>query len=449
MSPTLPELLTRLHATLDRRPRPEDLLPDLLALGGWEPAEERRLRLVRAVARNNAPWGWSSMSGDFWRPVGLERQLRKAAELFPGAHIPLNLANDPQGARAVLGRLWQELGAEVHQPDAPPDFLHGRLNRAQRAQAGIELSNHAYNKRFRLARRLALKRLRLERQLRQRALLLASKSRLASRLSLEEFGRERAAAAFVAYYTSSANRRSVFSAWGQERAKDDVAALLLDRCRRTPECNWYAVAHVYPTPEVLSHLSDTQKGALLGQVGALMAEAAELMRGLWARSSFRRESMVVKRGDDSSTWNLLAGAWNQLRDGWINLLYALGAEAVLEEQLPGKVMRLMAADVAYIHRAWGKGGLDPNTQVWNALPLPWEVLSGAARCTWAEVEGACAAAGLHPVRSGWTGPRREARTRPFTPTPELVHGVAVHHPALALWLRSAGVFSGKAIKAKG
>lgn len=158
-------------------------------------------------------------------------------------------------------------------------------------------------------------------------------------------------------------------------------------------------------------------------------------------NTFRRDSMVVKRGDDSSTWNLTAGAWNKARDNWMNLLYALGMEFVLDDLCPGKVLRLMAADVAHWHRATG-GGLDPNTQVWAALPLPWEVLSSQADCTRKQVEAACAYAGLNPEKSGWLAPRPHGIV-PFYPTPELVHGVAVANPYLALILRRNRVFSGK------
>ena len=141
----------------------------------------------------------------------MERQLRKAAELFSGIDVPSNVASDPQGVMPILAQMWQQLGYRM-EPDDTPDFLHGRLNRAQRLAAGVELGNHAYNKRFRLAQRLARKRARLQKQLRQRTLLLASKSRLASQLTREEFMREPVAATFVAYYTASASRRSVFSA---------------------------------------------------------------------------------------------------------------------------------------------------------------------------------------------------------------------------------------------
>src|SRR5437762_1117059 len=98
--------------------------------------------------------------------------------------------------------------------------------------------------------------------------------------------------------------------------------------------------------------------------------------------------MIVRKGNDSSTWNVTAGAWNRAREGWIAIVYAMGMEAILERQCLGKVLRLMAADVAAWHRATG-GDVDPDTRVWAALPLPWNVLTGEAECPRERVEAVC------------------------------------------------------------
>jgi hypothetical protein len=84
--------------------------------------------------------------------------------------------------------------------------------------------------------------------------------------------------------------------------------------------------------------------------------------------------------------------------------------------------------------------------VWAALPAPWDVLDGTASCTRAEVEAACRLHGVDPVQKGWTAPRPHGAVEAFRPTPELVHGVEVGHPELALFLRRIGVFSGKSMK---
>ncbi len=141
----------------------------------------------------------------------------------------------------------------------------------------------------------------------------------------------------------------------------------------------------------------------------------------------------------------MAGAWNRARDHWVALAYALGMDAILEELCPGKVLRLMAADVvAWHYRAGGK--LDPNTEVWRELPLPWEVLTGKARCSRQQVEEICQLHELDPEQSGWTTPRPRTAIAPFRATPELVHGITVGNPSLATFLRKAGFFSGKHLK---
>jgi hypothetical protein len=176
---------------------------------------------------------------------------------------------------------------------------------------------------------------------------------------------------------------------------------------------------------------------------------ARLLRRTWERSSIGYppkvggQTMIVRRGTDSSTWNITAGAWNRAREGWIAVVHALGMEELLERQCPGKVLRLMAADVAAWHRVTG-GDLDPDTKVWAELPLPWKVLSGEADCPRARVEAVCRTHGVDPDKNGWSAPRSGRTVHAFRPTPELVHGVAVASPELAATLRKAGWFSGQA-----
>jgi hypothetical protein len=127
--------------------------------------------------------------------------------------------------------------------------------------------------------------------------------------------------------------------------------------------------------------------------------------------------------------------------------------ALIRPVLPGKVMRLMAADLAAWHRMKGET-VDPNTQVWANLPAPWLVLCGSDRgwqglprlypgCTADQVEETCRAFGLDPVRSGWTGFRETGTVSAITMTPELVHGVEIADAQWAAILKQAGVFSAK------
>jgi hypothetical protein len=92
-----------------------------------------------------------------------------------------------------------------------------------------------------------------------------------------------------------------------------------------------------------------------------MVEAPAFLKEQWEANDIG-EDMVVRRGNDPTTWNVTAGAWNRLRDGWFALLYDLRMVVAVERMCPGKMLRLMAADVAWRHRQSG-GGLHQATAV--------------------------------------------------------------------------------------
>lgn len=290
-------LLHTLHASLDRRIRPEDLLAALEQLLGarLSPNERRQFQQARVQANQFNPFGWSSRSRDFHRPGALDLQV--AGQLFI---TPL----PPMAERTNVARLGQYLeaaGAEIGKRSGHNDFLRDRLNQAARHAAGLELSRRQYNKRFRLAQRLERKRATLTLELEKRTLTLMGKSRLASTLSLEAFAADEMTAAFIAYYTARCHVRSEFTNTAQARPYDELADLLFGHCRGSATTNWWAIAHVYPDVEVLANLSDDQKGMLLGRFSAVRSSTAELMGEVWATSTFERETMIVRRGNDSST----------------------------------------------------------------------------------------------------------------------------------------------------
>jgi hypothetical protein len=368
------------------------------------------------------------------------RQAHKAQELFVTAYALSDVeCSDVEKVRALV----THLGAEIRKLPGAGDFKEHRLNQEQRREQGLDLSRRRYNKLFRFLARFEQKVETYHREQRKYRATRVAKSSLAISISYHDFTASREAACFLAYYSARSNRRSVFTNQSQDRAYDEVAQMLLERfkCQPHPQ-GWRAIAYVMPDVEIVQHLSDEDKLELLGLWLEVLQDIADLLQSTWEKSRFNRATMIVKRGDDSSTWNALAGAWNAARQGWISLMHALGLEKELEQMCFGKVLRLMAADVAFWHRASG-GGLEPDTQVWAELPAPWEVFSGNATCTRAEVEAVCQKYGVDPVKKGWTFPRQKRQAVPFQPTPELVHGVAVSHPALALMLRQAGWFSGK------
>ncbi|MFN3649134.1 MAG: hypothetical protein ACK47B_06085 [Armatimonadota bacterium] len=433
-------VLRELYQSLDQRWRPENVAEKLQQLLGAEADRSTAARL-RKVAEHARPTWWtswlSSMPEDFARPVGMGRQLERARVLFDTPERPgdLNLVGIREYLETISARIVKSVGHS--------DFKADRLNRTQRREAGLgEISRRRYNKLFRLAGRMEQKLAQLARELEKREFTLVSKSRLASRLTWEEFSQDRNTACFLAYYVARCNLRSEFTISGQQKPYDELCDALFQRCRASATTNWWALAHAFPDREVLEHLTEEQKGWLLGMWYDVLYRIGRLLHRTWERSSINRETMIVRRGNDSSTWNITAGAWNRAREGWIAVVYALGMEEILERQCLGKVLRLMAADVARWHRVSG-GDLDPDTKVWAELPLPWDVLSGEAECSRAQVEAVCGRHGVDPVKKGWAAPRPGRQVQAFRPTPELVHGVAIASPELATLLRKAGWFSAK------
>lgn len=445
-----------LYDTLRQRRRPEDVADMLLPLlqDRLTPLQARILSKAAAHSLRRSVWQYSAMAHTFRQAVGANRQVQKTAELFE--HVPpAGLRyEDPAEVEAFLQEINPLLGKQVGHHNYRTD----RLDRAARTAAGIDLSKRQYNKLFRAVRHLEEKLRTLVTERRKAEFEQIAKHGLAHELGYEVFARDVDSAAFVAYYAARCNVRSEFTIGGQQRPYDEVADMLFRRCAgpkpsaiarwlgaaaRQPAAtaDWWAIAHVYPAPEALALLTGEQQGELLGRWTTLLQDMAGYLHEVWAQNSFERRTMVVKRGDDSSTWNAAAGSWNKARDNWINLLYALGMEFVLEEMCFGKALRLMAADVVAWHRS-ANHGLDPNTQVWTALPLPWEVFLGEASCTRAQVASACEQAGLDPLKSGWLAPRPHGVVA-FQPTPELVHGVSVTNPYLAAVLKRHRYFSGK------
>lgn len=431
-----------LFLSLHRRIRPEDVAESIRQIVGDDLTRDEAQVLNRAArgALTRNSWGYSSMSTEFRCPVGMRNQIETARDLFSDVDAPSDGDCDrpvviaPYLA-AVSGKIAKRIGAS--------DFKADRLNRACRVEVGLgEMSKRQYNKRFRLLARMERKLAILEREIRKFEYTLVSKSRLATKIGREEFVADRDSACFVAYLTSRANLRSVFTNGPQGRAYDEIADMMFARCRRNPGTNWWVIAHAHTDREVIARLSEEQKGRLLAIWYKLLCGIAELLREVWEKSRFNRSTMIVKRGDDSTTWNATAGAWNKAREGWIVVLHALDMDEVLDVMCPGKVLRLMAADVAAWHRLSG-GGLEPDTAVWAELPAPWDVLNESKACTRADVESVCRTHGVDPIRKGWTAPRPERIVEAYRPTPELVHGVAVGHPGLAAILRKIGAFSGK------
>lgn len=437
------EALAQLHRSLDGRWRPEDVADVIASAFGDELDQRGRLVVERAArySHRRSQWWWSSMSADFARPVDAGRQLDALAHLFSRDRDGLAHAeSDPDALRLIAAGA----GESIHWVPGQVDFLRDRLSRPGRQAAGIDVPKRQYNRRFRFLVRLARKIERLELELRKRQLMLAGRSGLAADITADRFAADPAAACFAAYFVARRNLRRQFSLSGRTNPFDEIADLLYRRCVANPDTDWWMISRVYPMPEVVSRLSAHEQGELIGRWSALMRGAADILGSVWD-SRVDRRTMIVQRGMDSSTWNVVAQAYNTARAGWVNALAAVGALDLLNTACPGKVMRLMAADLAMWHRSAGSD-VDPDTAVWADLPLPWRVLSGRATLTRGMVEQVCRRHGVDAEKRGWTAPRQTRGPVVFEPTPELVHGVSVADPVWAGLLRRAGVFSGKHIR---
>ncbi|SEU32538.1 hypothetical protein SAMN05421811_11134 [Nonomuraea wenchangensis] len=431
------EILAELHSSLDRRYRPEDVAALVLrALEGTLTGRQRAVLTRAAKHSSRDAASFSSMPSDYARPVGGAQVVAAAGGLFGQ---PAEV--DPDDPESLL-EFAASLGRSIRWTPGHTDFLADRLNRQARDTAGMDISKRQYNRRFRVLRRLSAKARTLAVEQDKRRLLMVGVTGFAAEVPLERFVADADAACFVAYYTARRKLRREFSLAGRDNPFDEVASVLLDRC--TSRSDWWMIAQARTSPDVLERLTEHERGLLLGRWSSVLRHSAAMLRERW-RPGTDRETMIVQRGHDSTTWNNLAVAYNAARAGWLACLSALNALDLLDPACPGKMMRLMAADLAAWHHAVGDG-VDPNTKVWAALPPPWEVLDGTATCTRAEVESACRRAGLDPASSGWTAPAPPGATAVFRPTPELVHGVTIGDPVWAALLRRAGVFSGKQVK---
>ena len=432
--------MKELFDSLNKRRRPEDIAQIVREQlrGRLDRKQDALLERAARGSLKQKVFGYTSMLQDFAKPVGMQRQVAKAEQLFNAPPLRPDQCDDPAAVEAFL----RQISPDIRKMFGGNDFKADRLSSKDRRSVGLDLSRRRYNKLFRHLARMERKLHTLIRELKKLELTKIGKSALASRLTWETFSANTDAACFIAYFAARCNLRSEFTVDGQQRPYDEIADMLFARCKEKVDTNWWAIAHVLPSQEVLSRLSDEQKGTLLGEWFTILQDISVLLEETWERSQINRETMIVHRGNDSSTWNNTASAWNKARDNWIALVQAMGMSDMLDTLCFGKVLRLMAADVVAWHYQVG-GKLDPNTAVWNELPLPWEVLSGKNQCPRILVEELCRKYGVDPVKSGWTAAKSFSTVTAFRPTPELVHGVTVTNPFLATLLRREGYFSGK------
>ena len=215
---TVTSVLAELHATLDARPRPEEVAELVLAALGDRLTARERDTLEGAARHSWRRFGWySSMSADFARPAGAGRQVATLSRLFGGdANELVGIAFNPDELRGITTAAGERIGWAPEQVD----FRSDRLSRAERAAAGIDLPKRQYNRRWRFLVRLSAKIDRLENELRKRELMLVGRSGLAADITLERFQRDPVAACFVTYWVARRNlrRRGCVHGGGVRRA---------------------------------------------------------------------------------------------------------------------------------------------------------------------------------------------------------------------------------------
>lgn len=437
--------IDELHATLDQRVTPAEVAAIIVA--GHADGRGRAGEMLRRTAASRPRYYVSSMSSDFERADDCRAQLAAAGRMFGVSVNGIDPA-DISDVRDFIVLLGRRVGGW-----APgDDWKRDRLDKGARRSVSYEVidrglaSKRQYNRHVRALRHLWDKAQRMGGMQVGRRLVLISRSGFAFRITALRMAQDPLTAMFIAYYTARRNERREFTLSGRGNSVDHLADALLADALARDDADVEMLAWVYPRPQVLARLTAEQLGRLLGDWHKVMADTAQQLKVAWpGDANVNRMTMIVRRGMDSSGWNTMASAYNAARAAWLGCVAAAGALPLLEPNLPGKVMRLMAADLAYWHQSSGSG-VDANTTVFARLPLPWEVLEGTASCTAADVRAACAEAGMSPLDNGWTAPRPDSAPTQYRPTPELVHGITVADPAWAGLLRRGGAFSGKKIK---
>ena len=430
----------QLYQSLDQRRRPEDVAEMIVELMRGQLAIHELATLSKAASRSlkNSVYGYTSMLETFGKAVGADKQIKKAIEIFKIDEKENSGYHSVNGIETFL----KEVSPLIHKDIGENNFKSDRLNKDLRKLAGLDISKRNYNKKWRLLKRIEIRLQKFIHESKKIELQKIAKHGLSHTISFEDFSQDLNTACFIAYFNARSNLRSTFTNQSQERPFDEICEMLFNRCLKNPgETQWEAISYMYTDTKVLEHLNDEKKGKLLGKWTAILQELSDFLEELWNQNDIYRKTMAVKKGNDSTTWNNTAGAWNKARDNWMNLIYALGLDSILGDICFGKVMRLMAADVIAWHLSTG-GKIDPNTEVWNVLPLPWEVFQEKAFCNKEMIVNACKDAGIDPEKSGWIAPRTHGVSE-FKPTPELVHGVTVSNPFLAKVLRQNKYFSGK------
>ncbi len=410
---------------LQSRTIPEKVCAELLSLN---PEFSNTIISQHASSSTTKWWMHDKFSTS---TIDLKLSYGIAAQLFPNLKFTLDDFSDEQSTITSIGKMFSELGVEFDF-DEPVDFSY-RLEKQDRRKNTEFVSSNSYNKRFRFALR-CVEKIDKDREAKTKFIFeRISKSRLSHMITLDEFIECKDAAYFIAYFVSQLNRRSQFTAGKQHRAFDKISEFLFKRIPENSK-SWKIVSLVFP--KAISKCSDIEKGEILSKYFSVMELCSKYLQSLVSKNDINMQTMVVKRGNDSYTWNIVAGAYNKCRDGWIEAVYSVNQDEILDVFLPGKVLRLMAADVA-----WGLhgGDLHVDNKVWSEIPKAWDVILGKDVCGKKVIRNVCEKYKVN-VHS-WILPREYSACE-VQDTKNLLHGIEVSSKSFANLLKQNGYFAG-------
>lgn len=414
-----------LQETLSRREPTTGVASLILELGVDLPSQAKTE--LTNLAKGYRPF-W--MNDDFDVVVGAEHQLTTFDVLFPpfSFHVPAGV--DPYNPGDLLDLRNKAL--ELIAPGASSAL--GALAKGRHS--------NPTRKRLRFLKRFEKKIDRVAASIDLRQAQMQAKSRLAYRVQTDD----KLTLAFCAYLAARANRRSIFLIGSQSKAQDIISDGVFKALEESDTTDWFAVAMVKPTRDVIERCTPEQRGELVGLFHGEMQRWADRLAMLWPSLPERmRDEMVMVKGVDSSRWNAFAGALNTMRSAWISATLACELDEVLDSYLPGKAPRLMASDLVWWYRNEGKE-LHEDTRMFAALPRPWEITSGQVEQGRNDILTAARKLGIDAQATGWVGPRHPQPLERPAPEPILVHGIVVSDPVLASSLRRCGAFSGKRLK---
>jgi hypothetical protein len=391
-----------------------------------------------------ASWN-GHLSDDFDRVDPADTQLATYRELFPtidvdNFNVPSTYEkNYVEVNRSLVAAALDYLGIN-HVEEGAVFALKNVHNLSW--NKGETSSKKAFVKRVRFLANFEEKINRVEDVLELRHAQMQAKSRLAYKVDVTKV--DNISLAYIAYVAARANRRSIFMIGGQSKAFDNISEGLLKLLNENSA--WDQIVYVAPTRLAFKHLDAETLGRLVGEFHHEMHVAANGLARLYPTLPQRmREEMVMVRGVDSSRWNAYAGALNTMRSAWISASISAGLDSIFDNYLPGKAPRLMAADIVWWGRENGQE-LHEDTRLFNALPYPWEVITGSKSLNREQILSAAKKESVDATSTGWVGPRTNIELEIAVAEPATVHGVIVTDPNLALILRRVGAFSGKQLK---